>query len=106
MGTATEYTVVRVEGDTYPFEINVRRGSSPYDLTGASATLTIGKNIPDANAVSMAATTVEGSKATFVLTQPIYDLPANSYFGQIQITDANSYVWTPLQFRWVVKPAI
>jgi len=100
------FVVKRFQGDTYPVEFIVRRGSSPYDLTGSTVELKIAESIPNANTVSMTATSIEVSKATFAPTADIYNLPAGEYQGQLQVTDANSYIWTPIQFPWKVMPVL
>ena len=103
------FTVTRFQGDTYPIIINIRRGNAPFDLTGSVITLSVGKHVPPKQGdvvETMVATSVDNSSATFVITANIANLATGDYFGELEITDTNNYIWTPAQFSWKIKPTL
>lgn len=101
--------VTRVQGDTYRIVFNIRRGDSPFDLTGATVRLSVGPNLPVQSGdvvESMSATSIEDSKATFVINAAIAALEPATYQYEIEITDALGEIWTATQDQWIVKPAL
>ena len=102
-------TVTRIQGDTYPVVFNIRRGNAPFDLTGSTVALKVSPNLPPKagdTVESMNATALNVSQATFAVTSNIANLTPGDYYAEVEITDTDAYVWTPIQFLWRVKPQI
>ena len=99
--------ITRVQGDTYPVVITIRRGNQPFDLTGANAEIHVAdKFVNPTFTETIPAANLDSSTATFVITANVAALAANDYVAELQITDSNGYIWTPAQFTWTVKPQI
>lgn len=101
--------IVRVKGDTNPVHVYITRNGSPYDLTGATVTMWLNKNLPVKATdipISMVADASTSNKATFAITEGVANLPPGLHYGEIKVLSNDGTVWTAKQFKWSVNPSL
>lgn len=106
MVQTTSRTVIRKTGDTYPIEATILQDGVAYDLTGATnlklgviskAGLSAG-TAPIDELVGTLDTDGTDGKVNFAVTAPVYNLEADTYYAEIQFTQA-TYITTTATFE-------
>lgn len=102
--------ITRVKGDTHPAYVFIRRDGAAYDLTGATVTMYLNKNLPLKTGdvpLSMQADASTSNKATFNITPDVANLEPGDYYAQVRVLAVDGTVWTAVkQHRWRVTPSL